>query len=501
MTGVSHVEIETKFDAPSDVTMPDFRGVSGVASVSEPTRIDLDADYFDTSDLRLLAAGIGLRRRRGGDDAGWHLKLHQPSGERLEVRRPLGDDPEHPPQELQDLVAAHVRRAPLGKIARLRTRRCTYCLLDATGETLAEVADDIVDAEPVSRPRASWREIEVELVGGDRGLLEELGRELRRAGATPSTATSKLSRALGEPGSNRPTPNRTHRSRTAGDVVAAYLAKQAATLVDLDPAVRLDADDAVHQMRVATRRLRSALATYRRLLDREVAERLSGELKWLGEMLGPVRDLEVIREHLAGLVDSEPRSLVIGPVRERIVSTLDRERNAARQRMVDGLTSARYLQLIDSLDHGAEAVNGKRARRPARKMLPVELRRTHRRMRRRLHAALSAEPRRDELFHEVRKAAKRVRYAADSASEALGTKAEKLAKRMEEGQEILGAHQDSVVSRDVLRRLATDAQRGGESSFTFGHLYALEERRAAESLAAFLERVDDGWAKPPGWLR
>ncbi len=111
------------------------------------------------------------------------------------------------------------------------------------------------------------------------------------------------------------------KSTTAGDVVAAYIDEQVSVLRRLDPAVRADAADAVHKMRVAVRRLRSTLATYRRLLDRDVTEPIRDELKWLGGVLGAVRDAEVIRRYLLGVVDDQPSDLVLGPVRERIEST------------------------------------------------------------------------------------------------------------------------------------------------------------------------------------
>jgi CHAD domain-containing protein len=172
---------------------------------------------------------------------------------------------------------------------------------------------------------------------------------------------------------------------------------------------------------------------------------------------------------------------------------------AARRRALADLSSVRYTRLLDALDHLPDAVDGKRAHRPAPNVLVSEIRRSHRRMRRRLHSALDASGD-DHLLHETRKAAKRVRYAAESATGVLGSRVDKLAARMEQAQETLGAHQDTVVIRDVLRGLATDADANDEASFTYGRLHTLEEQRADAARTAFLEMVDEGFARRPGWL-
>lgn len=502
MRTATHVEIETKFDADDDVDVKDLTDVLGVAEVTGPVEQDLDARYFDTADLRLLRAGIGLRRRTGGDDSGWHLKIERAVGERLEVRRPLGRSPSRVPKALRELITVHVRDLDLAPVARLRTHRRVHRLVGATGDVVAEVADDEVCGEVVGAAPATWRELEVELVGGgDRDLLAAVERHLRALGATPAATSSKLARALADdvPADNEQAA--VDKSSTAGAVAAAYLRAQTAAVLAVDPAVRLDVDDAVHKMRVAVRRLRSALAIYRRLLDGDVAEPLRDELKWLGGVLGAVRDTEVIRDHLQAALSEQPAPFVVGPVRRRIGTTLDAEHRDARRRVLAELSSPRYLALIDAITHLDEAVCGKRATKPARKVLTKELRRTHRRMRRVLDAAVAGSPPSDEQLHDVRKATKRMRYAAESVTDVFGSTAKALAEQMEDGQEILGAHQDSVVIRDVLRRLADAAAEAGEPSFTYGRMHAAEQHRGDAAAATFLALVNDRWAIPPSWLR
>jgi inorganic triphosphatase YgiF len=202
-----HVETELKFEVSLDFVIPELSGVADGVTVTEPEVRLLAARYFDTRDLRLAEARITLRRRTGGTDAGWHLKLPVGAGTRRELRVPLGDGTAVPP-ELQALVATWVEDHPLQVVAVLETRRTVRNLVSADGQILAEVADDTVTgqipslrdspAEPVS-----WREIEVELVSGGPQILAAARLRLVAAGARPSSAASKLGRLLSAP---RPKP-------------------------------------------------------------------------------------------------------------------------------------------------------------------------------------------------------------------------------------------------------------------------------------------------------
>jgi CHAD domain-containing protein len=501
-TSAAHVEIESKFDVPAEFVLPPLDGLGGVTSVGDPVELHLDATYFDTTDLRLAHAGIALRRRTGGVDDGWHLKMAQTLDERIEVRRPLGRDAERVPAALCDLVLARVRGRPLLPIATLRTHRLVSHLLGPGGSPVAEVADDRVTGETGSAVSA-WREVEVELVDGDRDLLAVVGDRLREAGAAPSGSSSKLARLL-DLDAQRDDDATVGSDSTAGVALLAYLREQAVAMTALDPLVRVDVPDAVHKMRVAVRRTRSALATYRRLLDRSVTDPLRDELRWLGTVLGPVRDAEVTREHLRNEIAAQPQSLVIGPVTRRVDRTLGAHHREAHKQAVTEMRSDRYLGLLDAVDDVAagSALKGKRVDRPARTQLPRAVRRAFDRMVGFVDqaAAAATDEENDRLLHEVRKAAKRVRYAAESARPVVGSDAADLAKAMEGLQDVLGEHQDSVVVRDLLRRLAVEADDDGESSFTFGRLHALEEWRAARTRGQYDETIGDR-TKPPKWLR
>jgi inorganic triphosphatase YgiF len=198
MGGTGHDEIERKFDVASDATFPDLRAAEGVGSVGRPTELLLEAVYYDTTAYDLAHHGLTLRRRVGGTDQGWHLKL--PAGEdtRTELHEPLGPDGEPVPEAFETRVHGSAGGNTLVPVAALTTKRREYPLHDAGGTLLAHVCDDSVTARALSREgEQSWREWEVELAEGPVELLDAVGELLLAAGATPSASGSKLGRALG----------------------------------------------------------------------------------------------------------------------------------------------------------------------------------------------------------------------------------------------------------------------------------------------------------------
>ena len=197
MTG-DHLETEQKYDADADFALPELGGRRTAA----PKRIYLSATYFDTDDLDLIRHKITLRRRVGGDDEGWHLKLPVRKDTRQEMHAPLdegaaGSVPARLAAQVEDITAGR----PLRPIAILDTERTVVPVAAPAGDALAEVADDRVTAvrlgEKDSEPM-TWREIEVEAKSPDSAdLLERVGKALREAGARPSASGSKLARVLG----------------------------------------------------------------------------------------------------------------------------------------------------------------------------------------------------------------------------------------------------------------------------------------------------------------
>lgn len=475
-------EIERKYEATDATRLPDLSRVAGVRAVDHPGVSELDAVYYDTADLRLAAASLTLRRRTGGGDPGWHLKLPVATGIRDEIGAPLSDTL---PPELAALIRSRVRNAPVVPVVRLRSARDVHHLTGPDGGLLAEVSVDRVRAERLhgGSARTAWTEIEVELADdGDPAFLDAVERRLRKAGVRPSASPSKLSRALAETGTGGKKPERPAGPRTAGDHVLAYVRHQITAIVALDPAVRRGLPDSVHRMRVATRRLRSALRTYTKILDRNVTGPVADELKWLAAELGVDRDQEVLDERLRARLDGLPRTLVLGPVRGRLRIWSVARRTGSRRRTVAVLDGSRYLALLETLDALlAGPPLRPAAAKPPGKALPPALRKDHRRLARRIAHALELPPgpERDLALHEARKAAKRARYAAEAARPALGKPAGKSARRLKAVQGVLGDHQDSVMAREALRALAVQAQLSGEPSFTWGLLYGQEERTAA----------------------
>jgi CHAD domain-containing protein len=240
---------------------------------------------------------------------------------------------------------------------------------------------------------------------------------------------------------------------------------------------------------VATRRLRSALATYRPVVDREAGDRIREELKWLASELGVARDAEVQREHFAAEVAEQPVELVMGRVAGRIDDHLRGVYKEGRAGALAALESERYFRLLDTLDAliaqpPLVGDDGKAAKQ-IHELLEHDWKRMRKAVRRSEAAETTADQ--DHDLHEVRKAAKRLRYAAESAVPVLDDEAGDLATRAEEVQEVLGDHQDSVVSRDLLRQLAVQVHLDGGNAFTFGRLHAAEELRGIKSRDAFYE--------------
>ncbi|MEU6646117.1 CYTH domain-containing protein [Saccharomonospora sp. NPDC046836] len=195
------IEREVKFELALDQPVPRLDGVGPVARQAEPVKAVLEATYFDTHDYRLLSSGVTLRRRTGGHDAGWHLKVPHASGHREEVTAPLGHATEPVPQALLERVHDRTGDDTLLPVARITTTRYSYELLSRDDSPLATLVDDHVTAETAGERvgRHAWRELEVELTAGaDDSLLTVISDALRSVGVQPSTWPSKLRRVLGD---------------------------------------------------------------------------------------------------------------------------------------------------------------------------------------------------------------------------------------------------------------------------------------------------------------
>ena len=235
-------ETERKYDAPPGAKLPDLSDLPEVAAESGPDEQTLEAEYYDTDNLRLIRNGITLRRRRGGSDAGWHLKLPLGGDSRREIQLPLGRASRQVPGEFAGLVHTVARGEALRPVAHITTVRRRRVLLDDAGNSLAEVDSDDVSAKTMgdAATLSRWQEVEVELTGGGPRLLEAADERLRRSGLRPASRMAKLQRALADQlpqaaDRREPTP-----LSSAAEVVLAYAAVQVAALTSRDPLVRHD---------------------------------------------------------------------------------------------------------------------------------------------------------------------------------------------------------------------------------------------------------------------
>ena len=495
MHSTSYREIERSYAVEADDSLPDLGALPGVAHVGQPDQRTLVATYVDTADLALVRAGVTLRRRTGGADEGWHLKV--PAGDgRDEVHARLGATT-RVPVALARMVTGWTRGRPLGPVAVIETRRTTWLLCGDDDVVLAEVADDAVVGTPADGgPATAWRELEVELVGADVDLLADADVLLAASGIVPRAEQRKvgtvLAHRLADVGGVSPATA----DGPAALVLHHRLTDLVAELLHRDCDVRRHVPDGVHQLRVTCRRLRGALATYRSLVDRTVTDPIRHELRWVARTLGDGRDAEVLHDRLRALVAEQPRTLVRGPVRRRLDRTY-----AARLRAADGhaqavLTSRRYLRLLARLEALVTSPPfTEAAARQADDVLLDRVARDWRRLRRRvdLVQALDAagergdDEARDEALHDVRKAAKRLRYACEVLEPLWGEDAKALRKGAQEITQVLGERQDGAVARLDLRRIAADAAAAGENGFTYGLLHAREEAAGVAREIEFAE--------------
>lgn len=484
-------EVERKYELPVGFAVP--AEIAGGVTLGDPVVHELTAVYYDTADLRLARDRTALRRRTGGTDAGWHVKRYFGTDERDEVQLPLGRAGVVPAAVSAE-VRAVTRGARLRPMVTISTTRTERPLLDPAGRVLALVADDLVSTAVTADPAAGqqWRELEVELVDGDRDLLKAVDRRLRKAGARRSADAAKIARALDGRWPDAPPP--TGPPGSAAAVVGDYVRAQRDAIVGRDPQVRRDEPDSVHKMRVATRRLRSTFKTYRPLWDRAATDHLRAELRWLAEVLGRVRDSEVMAARLDAALAAEPPELVLGRVAARLGDGLRARTAAHRKALVAVLDGRRYAALLDELDALLAAAPTGRGERPAGPFLRRRVGKVVGKVDGLLDTADTAGSpgsaadatglplpgvlSRDEALHEARKVAKQARYAAEAAAPAAGAPAERLAAAMEDLQELLGDHHDSVVTRDLLRDAGLAAHAAGENAFTYGLLHARQAAAA-----------------------
>jgi CHAD domain-containing protein len=396
--------------------------------------------YHDTPDGRFARTGIALRRRVENGLSIWEVELPEAPGE-VALSEPSG--PAEPPPLVADLLRGLLRERELVEVATLQTRRS-----EDEAQREAQVHDEV----EVLEDRHVVDRFDVNGKSQDPGL--EVVRRRRKKRTQKQKAPRKGS-AL---------PHLQVMIRRQYDEILAH-----------DPGTRLGSDpEALHQMRVAVRRLRAVLRVARPILDRAWVDELRAELRWLGRALGAVRDDDVLLIHLRSQADALPAGDAGGL--ERVVEEIEREREGSRAELLEAMSSPRYLELLGQVERAGETPRWNGKRRSVRKLAAREFRKLERAAK-----ALGPAPSDAEL-HRVRVLGKRARYAAELAEAAVGKRASRFVGRAKKLQDVLGEHQDAVVADERLRALLR-TRRDPQVPFIVGRLVERQRERMLRARA------------------
>jgi triphosphatase len=503
----NEVEVEWQFDAldlrPVErwlaaLPLRPPGGLPRLTAQAKPPRRLTDR-YLDTDDWRIGRAGLVLRTRRRGRHDEATLKDRQPAGsgglrERLEISEAL------PAAGLPALgsdgpvgwrLAAVAGRRPLRQVLEVRTRRRPFSLRIG-GEEVAEVAldDTVVDVGP-GQPPVRLRRVEVEVVPRWVDDLEPLVRDLRTASGLQPATLSKFEAgllALGVtiPGPPDLGPTEVAATSTLGDLAYAVLRRHLAVLLAKEPGTRLGEDiEELHDMRVATRRLRAAIDLFADAFPVR-ARGLRDELSWLAAVLGRVRDLDVQIDNLDDMVPATAAAPL-----EHLRHLLQREHRVARRALLEALDSPRWERLAAGLVGLARQGPNRRsaaARQPAALAVPELVLVRHRAV---VKAARRA--RRSELasdFHRLRIRCKRLRYSLEFVAGVYGGRTERYTRRLAKIQDALGLMQDAEVATRRLHELATTGDLPPATVFVMGGAAERYDRRATDLQSTMGRRLD-----------
>ena len=493
MSTYREVERKVRVDDTFDISpvldhLGDYRARRGPA-------FPMHADYYDTDELTLFRWRMTLRRREGGLDQGWHLKIPVAggaAGDRDEVRLELS---EHVPARLGDIVSPLIGEKPLKAQVIVETLRTPASIVDSTGRMLAEVVDDRVTVRLPGMPDSHFREIEVEAADADDpaslACMQHVVDQFLAAGGSLGTS-SKAASALGTRASGEcdvPEPKLPSSHVMAVDVIRYAIGHGVRALMLADVDVRRDAPDAAHQMRVAARRLRSFLHTSGDFFDPKWAARISDELAWMASELGAIRDTEVLLERLldhAGSLEEEDAARVS----EFLTARVGQRLQSARSSALAALRSDRHQYHLEDLIDAAQNPSA----------LPIAYADYSESMQRLATAAW------DQFRHAVRELdidtpaaewhharilAKRARYAMDALAPLEGKAVKRFAHELAIATGLLGIHQDAFVAQEALRSLASAPTTPGSVGLLLGRLFAFESDEEILDRYRFMEAWPD----------
>ncbi|HEY2214248.1 MAG TPA: CYTH and CHAD domain-containing protein [Acidimicrobiales bacterium] len=480
MATTEHLEREFKLTADLDFELPDLGPIVG-HTVSLPAQA-LHTSYFDTADLRLWGRGITLRHRTGEEANGglWTIKLPETEGEALErTELTWPGSRGEVPVEARTLLRGIIRRADLREVVELESKRRRVLL----GSSLGEIDDDVVTVKSGQREGFKFRQIELELkmdaamAGSSSDQIHDVLHALHRSGANEDRH-QKFTMALGL-SEGRPKERKRQRGKkaTISAAVELSIGDGLDRVLDHDVRLRLRPGEpprySIHQARVATRRLRSDIKTFARLLDPIWVEHVSRDLKWLGAVFGQVRDLDVLSDRLES---AELNSRIEREGRIELSAKLARQRGYAGDQLTSALDSDRYFGLIEHLAAAARLppfIRPSEASASAADVLPVLVQRQYKALLRRIRHG-GRHPN-DTQLHQIRIGAKQLRYAAETAAPFIGKSARRTGGGAKDLQTILGEHHDAV-SAEVWLRQATD-EGSSAAGFTAGRLVEQARRQ------------------------
>jgi CHAD domain-containing protein len=421
---LSKLERECKLAVDPSFHLPRLPG-------TQLPRRQLISTYYDTAAYDLAHARITLRHRIEQGKKSWQLKI--PLGDdRQEVE--VADDETGLPPSLRELLILHLAQRKLLPVVTLRVWRIGV-LVRHRRLPVAEVVLDSVTVMKHGSVIQRFRELEIEQRQGDEASLRSLERQLRDAGASDYDGRPKFFRALSLPAPTPATPPEPE--APAVDHLKWTLAQHVGWLIAHDPGTRLGTErESLHQMRVATRRLRAVLRAAAPILLPAWGTALLQELEWLSELLGPARDLDVqiayFEQEAAGLGARDRKLLA------QFLSHLRAQRDTVQQIVRSELTSARYLELIRRLQQAAQDPSVVESPHTVRQLANREFKKL-----RKAISLVGPSPS-DAQLHKVRIKAKRARYAAELARCAVGKPAIRFMKAAQAVQDALGVHQDAI---------------------------------------------------------
>ncbi len=470
MTCRETLEREIKLRTSPGFRFPEFPGHR------LPRRV-FTSTYFDTKRYALGRLGITLRRRTEQNKTKWQLKLPKASS-RLELEIP--GNPGTIPSDFRDLLFALLREEEPTSIGKLRTDRYGF-QVHQNGKILAEITQDSVALLDGRQIKRRFFETEIELIDGNEKDLIQIKDTLTKAGAFEGDSRPKVFQALDQDFPEPPPI--VDPSAHPISHLKAILKRQVREILVHDPGTRLGTDpEDLHQMRVATRRFRALLRTGHVFLDPEWTNLLRREIGWLGGTLGTVRDYDVL------LADLQQEIGILSPKEQKafqyLLNRLNTQREMARSKMLEALRSPRFLMLLNQLEHAADF--------PESVFTDVTLQEISAKQFKKLCRSVAKWDKNcsNEELHRIRIRAKRARYAAELAEHSMGKPASQFIRQIKKFQDLLGSHQDSVMTEQRLRELLRSSK-SVSAGFSVGRI--VERLRTKRVFAR--DRFSPCWRK------